>query len=38
MKIGNWMDEQLEVAILAVDDRAPIKRIAKIHGIPITSL
>ena len=38
MKIGNWMDEQLEVAILAVDVRAPIKRIAKIHGIPIMSL
>ena len=37
-KNGNWTDEQLYATLLAVDDGAPIKTVARIHGISTTSL
>ena len=37
-KNGNWTDEDLNAAMLAIDDGAPIKTVARLYGIPTTSL
>ena len=38
MKNGNWTDEDLNAAMLVVDNGAPIKTVARLYGIPATSL
>jgi hypothetical protein len=37
-KNGKWTDEDLNAAMLAIDDGAPIKTVARLYGIPTTSL
>ena len=37
-KNKNWTDEGLNAAMLAIDDGAPIKTVARFYGIPTTSL